>query len=136
MHVQKDDKQDAAAMLNPAERVSAVRPMWEQRQHDDRVQLLTVDVETLRQQAKTVAEKQRANAGGQCRHSKRSSLQSNSLHRTAGAVIMPGVVSTAVLSAMRDQDYAKQREHLQQALACSLPGVSDDCVHSQACSLA
>eukprot|EP00878_Enallax_costatus_P016312 GHUV01017110.1.p1 GENE.GHUV01017110.1~~GHUV01017110.1.p1 ORF type:complete len:287 (+),score=113.06 GHUV01017110.1:359-1219(+) len=58
----KEEKQDAAALLNPAERVAAVRPMWEQRQHDERVQLLTVDVDTLRQQAKAVSEKQRATA--------------------------------------------------------------------------
>lgn len=65
VYTQKDEKQDAAALLNPAERVAAVRPMWEQRRHDERVQLLTVDVETLRQQAKTTSEKQRANAGMQ-----------------------------------------------------------------------
>lgn len=62
---QKEEKQDASALLNPAERVAAVRPMWEQRQHDDRVQLLTVDLDTLRQQAKAVPEKQRAHAGVQ-----------------------------------------------------------------------
>lgn len=61
--LQREDKQDAAALLNPAERVAAVRPMWEQRQHDARVQLLTIDLETLRQQAKAVADRQRASAG-------------------------------------------------------------------------
>lgn len=63
--IQREDKQDAAALLNPAERVAAVRPMWEQRQHHERVQLLTVDLETLRQQAKMISEKQRASAGAQ-----------------------------------------------------------------------
>lgn len=55
-------KQDAA-LLNPQERVSAVRPMWEQRGHADRVDLLTVDLGGLKQQAKQQTDKARATAG-------------------------------------------------------------------------
>jgi hypothetical protein len=54
-------------LLNPAERVAAVRPMWEQRPHSLRVELLTVDLDTLRQQAKAQADKQRATAGAHSR---------------------------------------------------------------------
>lgn len=60
---QKEEAKDAAVLLNPAERVAAVRPMWEQRPHSERVELLTVDLDTLRQQAKAQADKQRATAG-------------------------------------------------------------------------
>lgn len=60
---QKEEVKDAAVLLNPAERVAAVRPMWEQRPHSDRVELLTVDLDTLKQQAKAQADKQRAHAG-------------------------------------------------------------------------
>jgi hypothetical protein len=63
--MQKEEaKQDAAVQLNPQERVSAVQPMWEQRGHADRVDLLTVDLSSLKQQAQQQAEKQRASAGG------------------------------------------------------------------------
>lgn len=65
MVLQKEEVKDGTVLLNPAERVAAVRPMWEQKPHNDRVQLLTVDLETLKQQAKAAAEKQRANEGVQ-----------------------------------------------------------------------
>jgi hypothetical protein len=42
-------------LLDPAERVAAVAPMWQQ--------LLTVDLDTLTQAAKAQAEQQRAYAG-------------------------------------------------------------------------
>jgi len=61
--MQKDEAKQDAALLNPQERVGAVRPMWEQRGHADRVELLTVELDSLRQQAKQHAEKARANAG-------------------------------------------------------------------------
>jgi hypothetical protein len=60
---QKEEAKDAAVLLNPAERVAAVRPMWEQRPHSERVELLTVDLDTLKQQARAQADKQRAHAG-------------------------------------------------------------------------
>jgi hypothetical protein len=60
---QKEEVKDAAVLLNPAERVAAVRPMWEQRPHSERVELLTVDLDTLKRQAKAQADKQRAHAG-------------------------------------------------------------------------
>jgi hypothetical protein len=75
---QKEEAKDAAVLLNPAERVAAVRPMWEQRPHSSRVELLTVDLDTLRQQAKAQADKQRATAGA---HSGRASSAGP---RTAG----------------------------------------------------
>ncbi|WIA33521.1 hypothetical protein OEZ86_006646 [Tetradesmus obliquus] len=61
----KEEAKDAAVLLNPAERVAAVRPMWEQRPHSERVELLTVDLDTLRQQAKAQADKQRATAAAE-----------------------------------------------------------------------
>jgi hypothetical protein len=60
---EKEAKQDAGVQLNPQERVSAVQPMWEQRGHADRVELLTVDLSNLKQQAQQQTEKQRASAG-------------------------------------------------------------------------
>jgi hypothetical protein len=50
-------------LLSAAERVAAVAPMWQQLPHSERVQLLTVDLDTLRQAAKEQAEQQRAYVG-------------------------------------------------------------------------
>lgn len=61
--VQKEDVKQDAALLNPQERVTAVRPMWEQQGHSDRVELLTVELSSLKQQAQQQAEKARASAG-------------------------------------------------------------------------
>eukprot|EP00775_Hariotina_reticulata_P013475 gene13475-13601_t len=57
----KEESKDAV-LLNPQERVAAVRPMWEQKPHEQRLQLLTADLETLQQRAKAVTEKARAQA--------------------------------------------------------------------------
>lgn len=62
--LQKEEVKQDAGLLNPQERVSAVRPMWEQRSHADRVDLLTVDLSSLKQEAEQQAEKARATAGG------------------------------------------------------------------------
>lgn len=61
--LQKEEVKQDVALLNPQERVSAVRPMWEQRGHADRVELLTVDLSSLKQEAEQQAEKARASAG-------------------------------------------------------------------------
>lgn len=61
--VQKEESKQDVGLLNPQERVSAVRPMWEQRSHADRVELLTVALSSLKQEAEQQAEKARATAG-------------------------------------------------------------------------
>jgi hypothetical protein len=61
--LQKEEVKQDAALLNPQERVAAVRPMWEQRGHSDRVELLTVELSSLKQQAQQQADKARASAG-------------------------------------------------------------------------
>jgi hypothetical protein len=63
MYLQKDELKQDGALLTPQERVSAVRPMWEQRGHSDRVALLTVELNSLKQQAQQQADKARASAG-------------------------------------------------------------------------
>jgi len=62
LNLQKEESKDAV-LLNPQERVAAVRPMWEQKPLEQRLQLLTADLETLQQRAKAVTEKARAQAG-------------------------------------------------------------------------
>ena len=45
-----------ASQLLPQERVSAVKPLWEILPQTERVELLTVDLESLRARAKQLAE--------------------------------------------------------------------------------
>ena len=42
--------------LPPQERVDAVRPLWESLSQKDRVTMLTIDVETLREKARELTE--------------------------------------------------------------------------------
>jgi hypothetical protein len=42
--------------LPPQERVDAVRPLWESLSQNERVAMLTIDVETLREKAREVTE--------------------------------------------------------------------------------
>lgn len=42
--------------LPPQDRVDAVRPLWESLSHEERVALLTIDVDTLRQRTRIMAE--------------------------------------------------------------------------------
>jgi hypothetical protein len=114
---QKEEAKDAAVLLNPAERVAAVRPMWEQRPHSERVELLTVDLDTLKQQAKAQADKQRAHAGA---HSGDSSAAGNGTAALAGA----GAVAGAQQCRYADRELGSILQQLQhQSEECSC-GVS------------
>lgn len=48
---------------SPQERVALVRPYWETLSHEERVKLLTIDLEGVRARAKQLAEAARQQAG-------------------------------------------------------------------------
>ena len=52
----------------PQERVAAVRPVWETLPHDERVQLLTVDLGALRAKARLVHESSKQQTGERLSH--------------------------------------------------------------------
>jgi hypothetical protein len=58
--VQDDGRE---VQLPPQERVAAVRPFWETLTQEQRVALLSIDLEELRGRAKDVAARQRRQAG-------------------------------------------------------------------------
>lgn len=61
-HTTQGDNKDAT-LLQPQDRVAAVRPLWETLTQEQRVELLTVDLPTLREKAKLVLEQARQQAG-------------------------------------------------------------------------